>query len=199
MKGLTEKQQRILDYIIEATSQNGFPPSVREIGEYVGLKSSSSVHAQLSRLRELGYLAQQIEGKKRALVVNRTQTQSGMVPILGRVTAGVPILAVEEVQGYLPYERAIRAGEYFALRVKGDSMIGAGILDGDCIIIRQQAYADSGQIVVALLEDEATCKTLHIDEEGVWLLPENPAYKPINGTDCSILGIVTAVHREYAY
>ena len=109
----------------------------------------------------------------------------------------MPILAVEEHIGYVPFEPAAGGGEYYALRIRGDSMIGVGIMDDDLVIIRQDIQARNGDIVIALLEDEATCKTLNITPDGVWLMPENPAYPPINGTGCQILGVVKAVYREY--
>lgn len=197
MKNLTDKQKRILEYITEATIQQGYPPSVREIGKHVGLSSSSSVHAQLIKLREKGYLEKD-DHKTRALVVKGAAASVPQVPIVGQVTAGMPILAVETIEGYLPYEQAGGYGEYFALRIKGDSMIGAGILHGDYIIVRQQNTARSGQIVVAMIEDEATCKTLKIEDDGhMWLLPENPEYEPIDGEGATIIGIVTALHRDY--
>ncbi len=197
MKKLSEKQKRILEYIAEATAAQGYPPSVREIGKHVGLSSSSSVHAQLIKLREKGYLEKD-DHKTRALVVKGAAASVPQVPILGQVTAGMPILAVEEIEGYLPYEQASGYGEYFALRIKGDSMIGAGILNGDYIIVRQQNTATPGQIVVAMIEDEATCKTLKIEDDGhVWLMPENPDYSPIDGEGAVILGVVTALHRDY--
>lgn len=197
MKKLSEKQKRILEYIAEATAAQGYPPSVREIGKHVGLSSSSSVHAQLIKLREKGYLEKD-DHKTRALVVKGAAASVPQVPILGQVTAGMPILAVEDIEGYLPYEQASGYGEYFALRIKGDSMIGAGILNGDYIIVRQQNTATPGQIVVALIEDEATCKTLKIEDDGhVWLMPENPDYSPIDGEGAVILGVVTALHRDY--
>ena len=197
MKKLSEKQKRILEYIAEATAAQGYPPSVREIGKHVGLSSSSSVHAQLIKLREQGYLEKD-DHKTRALVVKGAAASVPQVPILGQVTAGMPILAVEDIEGYLPYEQASGYGEYFALRIKGDSMIGAGILNGDYIIVRQQNTATPGQIVVAMIEDEATCKTLKIEDDGhVWLMPENPDYSPIDGEGAVILGVVTALHRDY--
>ena len=197
MKQLSEKQKRILEYIAEATAAQGYPPSVREIGKHVGLSSSSSVHAQLIKLREKGYLEKD-DHKTRALVVKGAAASVPQVPILGQVTAGMPILAVEEIEGYLPYEQASGYGEYFALRIKGDSMIGAGILNGDYIIVRQQHTATPGQIVVAMIEDEATCKTLKVEDDGhVWLMPENPDYSPIDGEGAVILGVVTALHRDY--
>lgn len=197
MKKLSEKQKRILEYIAEATAAQGYPPSVREIGKHVGLSSSSSVHAQLIKLREKGYLEKD-DHKTRALVVKGAAASVPQVPILGQVTAGMPILAVEDIEGYLPYEQASGYGEYFALRIKGDSMIGAGILNGDYIIVRQQNTATPGQIVVAMIEDEATCKTLKIEDDGhVCLMPENPDYSPIDGEGAVILGVVTALHRDY--
>ena len=197
MKKLSEKQKRILEYIAEATAAQGYPPSVREIGKHVGLSSSSSVHAQLIKLREKGYLEKD-DHKTRALVVKGAAASVPQVPILGQVTAGMPILAVEDIEGYLPYEQASGYGEYFALRIKGDSMIGAGILNGDYIIVRQQNTATPGQIVVAMIEDEATCKTLKIEDDGhVWLMPENPDYSSIDGEGAVILGVVTALHRDY--
>ncbi|WP_370812484.1 transcriptional repressor LexA [Butyricicoccus pullicaecorum] len=197
MKKLSEKQKRILEYIAEATAAQGYPPSVREIGKHVGLSSSSSVHAQLIKLREKGYLEKD-DHKTRALVVKGAAASVPQVPILGQVTAGMPILAVEDIEGYLPYEQASGYGEYFALRIKGDSMIGAGILNGDYIIVRKQNTATLGQIVVAMIEDEATCKTLKIEDDGhVWLMPENPDYSPIDGEGAVILGVVTALHRDY--
>lgn len=197
MKKLSEKQKRILEYIAEATAAQGYPPSVREIGKHIGLSSSSSVHAQLIKLREKGYLEKD-DHKTRALVVKGAAASVPQVPILGQVTAGMPILAVEDIEGYLPYEQASGYGEYFALRIKGDSMIGAGILNGDYIIVRQQNTATPGQIVVAMIEDEATCKTLKIEDDGhVWLMPENPDYSPIDGEGAVILGVVTALHRDY--
>lgn len=197
MKKLSEKQKRILEYIAEATAAQGYPPSVREIGKHVGLSSSSSVHAQLIKLREKGYLEKD-DHKTRALVVKGAAASVPQVPILGQVTAGMPILAVEDIEGYLPYEQASGYGEYFALRIKGDSMIRAGILNGDYIIVRQQNTATPGQIVVAMIEDEATCKTLKIEDDGhVWLMPENPDYSPIDGEGAVILGVVTALHRDY--
>ncbi len=196
MKKISAKQQRILEYISEYTAAQGYPPSVREICAEVGLSSPSTVHSHLKRLRELGYLEKD-DHKTRAISVRGGATMTGRVPILGKVTAGMPILAVEEVEGYVPYEGAGKYGEHFALRVSGESMIGAGIMDGDLIIVRKESTARSAQIVVALIEDEATCKRLLLQDGEVWLMPENPAYPPIDGSECSILGIVVAVYREY--
>ena len=196
MKKISPKQQRILDYISEFSLEHGYPPSVREICAEMDLRSPSTVHAHLKKLQEAGYL-EPSDHKSRALTPVSGPSMVPRVPILRRVTAGVPILAVEEHIGYVPFEPAAGGGEYYALRIRGDSMTGAGILDGDLVIVRQDAQARSGDIVIALLEDEATCKTLNLTQDGVWLMPENPAYPPINGTGCQILGVVKAVYREY--
>lgn len=143
MKKISAKQQRILEYISEYTAAQGYPPSVREICAEVGLSSPSTVHSHLKRLRELGYLEKD-DHKTRAISVRGGATMTGRVPILGKVTAGMPILAVEEVEGYVPYEGAGKYGEHFALRVSGESMIGAGIMDGDLIIVRKESTAAFG-------------------------------------------------------
>lgn len=197
MKKISAKQQLILEYIAEFTAQNGYPPSVREIGAEVGLRSPSTVHAHLKTLRDLGYI-EKGDRKTRALSLTGAAGAVNKVPIVGQVTAGIPILAVEQIEGYIPMDLSGKYGEHFALHIRGESMIGAGILDGDLIIVRKQETARSGQIVVALLEDEATCKRLKLDEDSVWLLPENPAFEPIDGRNCTILGVVVALHRQYA-
>lgn len=196
MKKISAKQQRILDYINNCTVEHGYPPSVREICSEVGLSSPSTVHAHLKRLRDMGYLEKD-DHKTRAIAVKGGVAMVRQVPIIGKVTAGVPILAVEQAEGYVPYQGAYHYGDYFALRIRGDSMIGAGIMDGDLIIVRKEHTARSGNIVVALIEDEATCKRLELKKDEVWLVPENPAYSPIDGREASILGVVVAVQREY--
>ena len=196
MKKISDKQQRILEYIKEYSLEHGYPPSVREIGAEMGLRSPTTVHAHLKKLQEAGWL-EPSEHKSRALTPVSGPSMVARVPILGRVTAGMPILAVEEHVGYVAFEPAANGGEYYALRIRGDSMTGAGILDNDLVIVRQDMQARNGDIVIALLEDEATCKTLRITPDGVWLMPENPAYPPIDGTGCQILGVVRAVYREY--
>ena len=196
MKKISDKQQRMLEYIKEYSLEHGYPPSVREVGAEMGLRSPSTVHAHLKKLQEAGWL-EPSEHKSRALTPVSGPSMVARVPILGRVTAGMPILAVEEHVGYVPFEPAANGGEYYALRIRGDSMTGAGILDNDLVIVRQDMQARNGDIVIALLEDEATCKTLRITPDGVWLMPENPAYPPIDGTGCQILGVVRAVYREY--
>ena len=190
MKSLNEKQQKILTFLKER-AQDGLPPTVREICAAAGLKSTSTVHAYLKVLEEEGYINRQ-SGLNRAI---RLPGESvARVPLLGKVTAGQPILAVENIEGYVPWEA--EAG-CFALRVRGDSMIEAGIFDGDKVVVRPQQTAENGEIVVALLGDSATVKRLRRRSGEVWLMPENPAYDPIDGREAQILGKVKAVIREY--
>ena len=198
MKPLTNKQQQIYDFIISFSEQNGYPPSVREIGEHVGLKSPSTVHFHLKGLEEAGLIAK-AEGKTRAITVTgpHAEPERDQIPVVGNVAAGSPILAQEQVEDYLTFETGDKAGEYFALRVRGESMKDAGILPGDLVVVHQQPDARNGEIVVALFEDEATVKTLRRKDGHTWLLPENPDYEPIDGDGCTILGKVTAVVRRY--
>lgn len=197
MKELTQKQQQVYNFIVEFTSSNGYPPSIREICASVDLKSPSSVHAHIKSLQNGGYI-QKDDRKTRALAVpSSLLTRENRIPILGRVQAGAPVLAVEEVEGYLPYDSDGMSGSFFALRVNGDSMMGAGILEGDYVIVRQQPTAVAGEIVVALIEDEATVKRLAYVGRHIWLLPENPDFSPIDGNHCAIIGVVKAVYRRY--
>lgn len=193
MQPISEKQKEILSYIHDEVSSRGFPPSVREIGSAVGLKSPSTVHYHLNALERAGYIERD-NGKTRAISIV-AGVDSG-VPILGTVAAGQPILAIEDALGYLPY-KIEDSGDYFALRIKGDSMIEAGILDGDMVVVKSQPTANSGEIIIALLENDVTCKRLHLENGEVWLLPENSSYEPIDGSLASILGKVTAVIRTY--
>jgi repressor LexA len=191
MARTTDKREKILDFIRSYTEENGFSPSVREICAAVGLRSTATVTYHLAALQEAGLI--DVHGdKKRAITV--TGPRSDQIPILGTVTAGLPILAVENVEGYIPWERDPSC---FALRVRGDSMIGAHIEDGDLVIVRPQSTANQGDIVVALLGDEATVKRLSFDHGYPWLLPENDAYSPIDAKDAQILGKVKGVIREY--
>ena len=200
MKPLTDKQQQIYDYIVSFSSQYGYPPSVREIGEHVGLKSPSTVHFHLKGLEEAGLIAR-AEGRTRAITVTglhaAPEPERDQIPVVGNVAAGSPILAQECVEDYLTFETGGREGEYFALQVRGESMKYAGILPGDLVVVHQQPDARNGEIVVALFEDEATVKTLRRKDGHTWLLPENPDYEPIDGDNCTILGKVTAVVRRY--
>ena len=214
MAQLTKMQQKISDYIADAIETKGYPPSVREIGEAVGLKSPSTVHFHIKHLEELGVLCK--DGRKgRALTLPKRETKpvgqtvplsqvseeelpANRVPIVGDVAAGTPILAQECIEDYLTYDTGGRDGEYFALRVRGKSMLNAGILPGDLVVVHSQNHANNGEIVVALLEDEATVKRLSRRNGQVWLLPENEEYSPIDGRYATILGKVTAVLRTYS-
>ena len=197
MKALSPKQQQIYDYIISFTAQHGYPPSVREIGEEVGLKSPSTVHFHLKGLEEKGLITK-AEGKTRAITITEgCHNRRDQVSLVGSVAAGSPILAEECIEDYLTFDTGGRTGEHFALRVRGESMRDAGTLPGDLVVVHQQPDANSGEIVVALFEDEATVKTLRRKDGHIWLMPENPEYEPIDGDGCSILGKVVAVVRRY--
>lgn len=198
MKELTKKQQQIYDYIIAFTDEHGYPPSVREIGEYVGLKSPSTVHFHLKGLQSAGLISQ-AAGKTRAISINSDEDlpKKDKVPVVGNVAAGAPILATECIEDYLTFDTEGLTGEHFALRVRGESMLYAGILPDDLVVVHQQQDARNGEIVVAMLEDEATVKTLQRKNGKTWLLPENPDYEPIDGDYAQILGKVIAVVRKY--
>ena len=197
MKELTKKQQQIYDYIISFTDEHGYPPSVREIGEYVGLKSPSTVHFHLKGLQASGLITQ-AAGKTRAISINdENLPKKDQVPVVGNVAAGSPILAQECIEDYLTFDTDGLTGEHFALRVRGESMLYAGILPDDLVIVHQQQDARNGEIVVAMIEDEATVKTLQRKNGHTLLLPENPDYEPIDGDHAEILGKVVAVVRKY--
>ena len=192
MSRTTDKGEKILDFIREFTAENGFAPSVREIGAAVGLRSTASVTYHLRQLQDKGLLQSAgSKGVKRAVVSTQ---KAGQIPVIGVVTAGMPILAVENQEGTMAWDGD---SSCFALRVRGDSMINAGILDGDKVVIRPQQSADDGQIVVARIGDEATVKRLSRKNGQVWLLPENENYAPIDGREAQLIGIVKAVVREY--
>lgn len=192
MPRTSNKAELILNYVNQFIQENGFAPSIREIGEAVGLRSTASVSYHLHQLQEKGLLmAPGSKGRKRAI---STGVRPGQIPVVGLVTAGIPILAVENQEGTIPWEGDPGC---FALRVRGDSMINAGILDGDKVIVRPQSSADNGQIVVARIEDEATVKRLQRKNGQIWLMPENENYAPIDGTHAEIIGIVKGVVREY--
>ncbi len=197
MKELTTKQQQIYDYIIAFTDEHGYPPSVREIGEYVGLKSPSTVHFHLKGLQSAGLITQ-AAGKTRAISINDDNLpKKDQVPVVGNVAAGSPILAQECIEDYLTFDTDGLTGEHFALRVRGESMLYAGILPDDLVIVHQQQDARNGEIVVAMIDDEATVKTLQRKNGHTLLLPENPDYEPIDGDHAEILGKVVAVVRKY--
>ena len=196
MAELSKMQQRIYEYIAVCIQEQGYAPSVREIGEAVGLKSPSTVHFHLKRLEEAGVIAKGA-GKGRAIALTEQAHPEDRIPILGNVAAGSPILAEECIEDYLIFDAGGRSNEYFALRVRGESMLNAGILPGDLVVVRRQQTANNGEIVVALLEDEATVKRLSRRNGKTWLLPENDDYSPIDGTYATIMGKVTAVVRWY--
>lgn len=197
---LTPRQQEILSYIRQEVLKRGYPPSVREIGKAVGLSSSSTVHGHLGKLEEKGYIRRD-PTKPRAieLVNDRELVRKEIVnvPIVGRVTAGEPILAVENIEDFFPMPRDFaNYDDVFMLRVRGESMVGAGILDGDYVVVRQQSHAEDGDIVVALLEDEATVKRFFKEEDHIRLQPENPRMAPIRTSQVQILGRVIGVFRK---
>ena len=212
MAKLTKMQQQIYDYIARTIQDQGYPPSVREIGDAVGLKSPSTVHFHLKHMEEAGVISKGA-GKGRALTLTQPakvrdlprqevgkaaeEPPANRIPIVGTVAAGTPILAQECIEDYLIFYTGGRSGEYFALRVRGESMLNAGILPGDLVIVHRQDTCSNGEIVVAMIEDEATVKRFSRQNGHVWLLPENEAYSPIDGTYAQILGKVAAVVRRY--
>lgn len=195
MKQLSNSQQKILQFLKER-SRDGLPPSVREICAATGLRSTSTVHAHLKMLEENGYISRKA-GLNRAIhVTGEDRRPMASVPIVGKVTAGLPILAFEDVEGTIPFPEK-PGKELFALHVSGLSMKDAGILDGDYVIAERTPTAEDGDIVVALIEDEATVKRLFREPDHIRLQPENPDFAPICVTDVSILGKVIASIRYY--
>ena len=192
MPRTSNKAEEILNYVNQFVQEYGYAPSVREIGAAVGLRSTASVSYHIQALQEKGLLLSPgAKGRKRSIVTN---LRPGQIPVVGVVTAGMPILAVENQEGTMSWDGDPSC---FALRVRGESMIGAGILDGDRVIVRPQQTAEDGQIVVARIGDEATVKRLSRKNGEIWLLPENPAFAPIDGSEAEIIGIVKALAREY--
>jgi repressor LexA len=222
--GLTPRQRRVLDVIRDSVDSRGYPPSMREIGEKVGLTSSSSVSHQLKVLEQKGLLRRD-PNRPRAIEVrypnevadvarrgsvgavrqtSYDETGAGdahpdavYVPVVGQIAAGNPILAEQDIEEVFPLPRAmVGEGTLFMLKVKGESMIDAAICDGDWVVVRQQPTADNGDIVAAMLDSEATVKTYKRKDGHVWLIPHNPAFEPIDGDHATILGKVTAVLRR---
>lgn len=197
------RDAEILEYISDCIRRNGYAPSVRDIQSALGIKSTSTVHASLNRLESAG-LIQKEQGKSRTLRLEDKKIKTGdktvRLPILGRVSAGLPVFADEDIEGYVSFpllESEIKYDRYFALRVKGESMIEAGILDGDILIVRKADYAENGTIVVAGVGDEATVKRFYRENGKYRLQPENSSMKPIIVEQAYILGIVTASIRYY--
>lgn len=196
MKPITPIQQRIYEFLLERAKDN-MTPSVREIGAAVGLRSTSSVQANLDALEAAGYIQRPPMLKRCIRIVGQAENVTH-VPVLGTVTAGMPILAVEEIEGYLPFSmQGAQDKELFALKVKGESMIRAGILDGDIVIVERTPAARNGEIVVALIGDEATVKTFYKENGHFRLQPENETYEPIIVNEVIILGKVIASYRYY--
>ncbi|NMA51860.1 MAG: transcriptional repressor LexA [Peptococcaceae bacterium] len=198
-KTLTPKQAEILAMIKDNLRTKGYPPSVREIGQAVGLSSSSTVHGYLRKLEKMGYLRRD-PAKPRAIEVleqDEPKVECVNVPVLGKVAAGAPLLAVENMEDLFPLPaHFIGNGEFFILEVKGESMIEAGILNGDMVIVRQQHDADNGDIVVALLEEEATVKRLYKEKDRARLQPENSMMEPIYTDNLQVIGKVIGLIRK---
>ncbi len=191
-----EGRSRILSFIRDEIQDKGYPPSVREICKAVGFKSTSSVHAYLRDLERDGLLRRDAT-KPRALELSDAP-KGRVVPLVGRVTAGQPILAQENIEEEILLPQGmVRGGEVFALRVEGESMIEAGIMNGDVVVIRKQANADNGDIVVAMIEDEATVKRIFYEEDRVRLQPENSTMEPIYAPEVTVVGRVVALFRKF--
>jgi repressor LexA len=191
---------RVYHFIVEYVHDNGYPPAVRDICAGVGIRSTSTIHSHLKRLQQAGRI-EYSAGKRRAITIPELETERVVqLPLVGQVTAGVPILAEQNIERTLPFSADFFAddGNVFALRVRGDSMIGAAILDGDYVIVRRQNTAHTGDIIVALVGDEATVKTLANIDGRMVLQPENPAYEliPFDRADCQVLGKVCGVFRS---
>lgn len=207
-EGLTPRQRRILQVIRDSVARRGYPPSIREIGEAVGLASASSVAYQLGVLQRKGYLRKDKNRSRAVDVLSPDPPGSGedattqrpapaYIPVVGRIAAGGPILAEEAVEDVFPLPRElVGEGTHFLLRVKGDSMTDAAICDGDWVVVRQQPVATSGDVIAAMIDGEATVKTYRRRDGHVWLVPHNPAYEPIPGDDATVLGRVVAVLRR---
>ncbi|MEY9858386.1 repressor LexA [Catenulispora sp. GAS73] len=203
---LTERQTAVLNVIRDSVRRRGYPPSMREIGEAVGLQSTSSVRHQLVTLESKGFLHRDAN-RPRAYIVrgaegaarngSASEPEPAYVPLVGRIAAGGPILAEERVEEMIPIpKQMVGEGEFFALKVVGDSMIEAAICDGDVVVIRQQKQAENGEFVAAMIDGEATVKELKKEANAVWLMPRNAAYEPIPGNDAVILGRVVTVLRR---
>jgi repressor LexA len=205
--GLTPRQRRVLEVIRDAVERRGYPPSVREIGDAVGLTSPSSVHHQLATLQKKGFLRRDPNRPRAVEVfaasaadeadVNDARPAPTYVPVVGRIAAGGPVLAEQAVEDVFPLPRElVGEGTLFLLKVVGDSMIDAAIADGDWVVVRQQPSADNGDIVAAMIDGEATVKTYKRRDGHVWLMPHNPAYEPILGDEATVLGRVVTVLRK---
>ena len=193
-----DTQQRILDYIENYIEVNGYPPSVREIGQAVDLKSTSTVHGHLNRLERKGLLHREAMKPRTIDVTREDKPQMMKLPLLGKVAAGVPILAEENAEGFIQLpDTIVGRGEHFILEIRGDSMISAGIMNGDYVVVKRQQTAQNGDIVIAMIDDEATCKRYFKEPDRIRLQPENPRMQPFYARSVTILGKVTAGYRKY--
>ena len=203
MAEMNHKERAVYEFIIDTIKKEGFSPSVRDIKIALNIKSTSTVHAYLEKLEKKGYI-QKEAGKSRTIRVDNVDSSgrrtSIRVPILGQVTAGIPILAIENHDGYLDfpiYKQSYLNSRLFALRIRGDSMIEAGIMNGDYVVVEKRNYADNGEIVVALIDDEATVKKYYAEDGGIRLQPCNSSMRPIIVKDVAVLGKVISVLRFY--
>ncbi len=194
MEKISKRQEEIFNFIKQRLDDTGIAPSVREIGEAVGLRSTSSVQYNLNALEDAGYIIRDANLKRTVRIANMKSTVS--VPLVGTVTAGMPILATQLIEDYIPVS-GVTGNNLFALKVKGESMINAGILDGDIVIVEQCPTADNGDIVVALVDEEATVKRFYKEDGHFRLQPENDKFEPIIVDECAIAGKVKALIRNY--
>ena len=197
MEKMSKTQKRVFDYIKESIDEKGIAPSVREICAAVGLKSTSTVQYHLNALAEAGYIQRGDANQKRTITIGGREKRAHHVPLVGTVTAGQPILAVESIEDYIPVPINAAGRELFALRVKGDSMINAAIENGDLVIVEKTPVAENGEIVVALIDDEATVKRFYKENGHFRLQPENDNYEPIIVDELAVLGKVVALIRNY--
>ncbi len=207
MQELTEMQSKIYEYI-KSEIKKGITPSIREICKAVGLSSPSSIHYHLDNLEQMGYISRP-KSKKRCIEIlendfyldstsDVTTPEYSNVPIVGSVAAGMPILADENIEGYFPVPTSyLTNSKVFMLRIKGNSMINAGILNNDLVLVNQVSQAKDGEIIIALIDDSATCKTFYKEDKYIRLQPENDAYEPIFVRDCNIVGKVIGLFRSY--
>lgn len=198
MRSSAENQRKILEFIRKEIETKGYPPSVREICQAVGLKSTSTVHAHLNQLEEQGVIRRDATKPRALEVLDNPLSKGRTVPLVGKVTAGLPILAIENIEDYMVFPQdMLGRDDVFALRVQGDSMIEAGILDGDIIIVRRQETAENGDIVVAMIGDEATVKRIFYEKCRVRLQPENASMQPIYADHVQVLGKLAALFRQF--
>lgn len=202
MKNLSSKQQQVYDFLVDQMAEHGYPPSIREICQGVGVKSTSTVHGHLSKLEEKGYIKRD-SSKKRAIELLHEKNDKSSpspsytsIPMVGEVAAGSPILAEENIEDYFTIPTShLGAGEHFMLRISGDSMIEAGIFDHDFVLVQRTSDAKNGDCIIALLDDSATCKTFYKEKDHIRLQPENASYEPIRTKDVQIIGKVKGVFR----